>query len=121
MTEEKIICIGCPSGCLVTLKLDDKDDVVSIADAKCKEGRRYVLEEFHNPARVLTATVLTERSTHPLLPVRTNKPIPKSMLADAMLVLAHARAKPPLKLGQVVIPDLLGVGTDLIATTDLPD
>jgi len=119
--EEKIICIGCPLGCLVTLKLDAKGEVAEVTDAKCKEGQKYVVEEYKNPVRVLTATVLTEKSTRPLLSVRTSRPVPKKMLADAMLVLAQAKAKPPMKLGQVVIPNLLGTGADLVATADLPD
>jgi CxxC motif-containing protein len=118
--EEKIRCIGCPLGCLVTLTVDDKGEVVGIAGYQCKDGQKYVLDEYRNPMRVLTATVLTQGSSRPLLAVRTTRPILKTRLAEGMTVLAKARAKPPIKIGDVVIPNLLGTGADVVATTDLP-
>lgn len=118
--QERIVCIGCPLGCEVKLTVDEKGDVVDIADYKCKEGQKYVLEEYRNPVRVLTATVRTRSSVQPLLPVRTNRPIPKTMLHQGMLELAKVRAKPPIASGDVIIPDLLGTKAEVVATSDLP-
>ena len=119
MVEENIVCIGCPLGCRTTLKIDPHGDVVKITGYKCKEGRQYVLEEHRNPVRILTATIRTEKSPRPLLPVRTNRPIPKSKLKEATLALVRVKAKPPVKIGQVILPNLLNSGTDVIATDDL--
>ncbi len=118
--EERIICISCPLGCEVKLTVDDKGEVVDIAGHKCKEGQKYALEESRNPVRVLTATVLTESSVQPLLPVRTSRPIPKTMLLRGMLQLAILRAKPPIARGDVILPDLLGTKANVVATSDLP-
>lgn len=118
--EERIVCIGCPLGCEVKLTLDEKGEVVNIAGYKCKEGQKYVLEEYRNPARVLTATVLTRSSVQPLLAVRTNRPILKTMLHQGMLELAKVRAKPPIASGDVIIPNLLATKADVVATADLP-
>ena len=117
--QERIVCIGCPLGCSVRLTIDDNGEVIKIADNKCKEGEKYVIEEYKNPVRVLVATVLTRDSSHPLLPVRTNKPIVKGMLRQGMKELARFHAKPPLKAGQPVITNLLGTGADVIVTSDL--
>ena len=117
--EEKIICIGCPLGCSVNLTVDDKGEVTSITGNKCKEGEKYALDELRNPVRVLTATVLTEGSAQALLPVRTNKPIPKNLLLESMRVVARVKVKPPVKAGQVLLPNLLESGADLISTADL--
>lgn len=117
--EERIICIGCPMGCMATLTIDDKGQMVDIAGCKCKQGRKYVLEEYKSPVRVLTATVLTQGSAQPLLPVRTVTPIPKTKLAPGMMALAKATAKPPIKMGDVIISNLLGMGVDVVATSDL--
>jgi CxxC motif-containing protein len=119
MAEENIVCIGCPLGCRTTLKIDHRGDVVKITGYKCKEGRNYVLEEHRNPVRILTATIRTEKSPRPLLPVRTNRPILKSKLKEATLTLARVKAEPPVKVGQVVLPDLLNSGVDVVATDDL--
>jgi len=120
MKEAQIICVGCPLGCRATLKVSREGEVLEVTGCRCKEGRRYVVEEFHNPVRVLTATVLTEGSRVPLLAVRTSSPIPKEKLREAMKVLAKVRAKPPLRAGEVVLEDLSGTGVDLVATRDLP-
>jgi CxxC motif-containing protein len=119
MVEDKIVCIGCPLGCRTTLKIDDQGKVVQIMGYKCKEGRQYVLEEYRNPARILTATIRTEKSPRPLLPVRTNRPILKSKLKEATLALVRVRAKPPVKVGQVILPNLMNSGVDVVATDDL--
>ena len=118
--EERIICTGCPLGCEVKLTLNDENEVIGVADNKCKEGERYVLEEYKNPVRTLTATVLTQGSSQPLLAVRTSKPILKTKLTQGMVVLAKAKAKPPVKMGDVIIPNLLGIGVDVVASSDLP-
>jgi CxxC motif-containing protein len=121
MVEEMIVCVGCPLGCRTTLRIDRHGDVVKITGYKCKEGRQYVLREHRSPVRIFTATVLTEKSARPLLPVRTDKPILKSKLKEAVFALARFRAKPPVKIGQVIVPNLLNTGADLIATDDLLD
>ena len=119
MLEENIVCIGCPLGCRTTLRIDRHGNVVKITGYKCKEGRQYVLEEYHNPVRIFTTTVLTEKSSRPLLPVRTNRPILKSRLKEATLTLVRVRAKPPVRVGQVILPNLLNSGVDVVATDGL--
>lgn len=117
--EEKIICVGCPLGCGITLILDDKGEITEVSGNTCKEGKEYALEEFKNPVRVLTATVLTEGSEQLLLPVRTNKSIPKSRLRECMPFLAKVRAKPPVSVGQVIVPNIINIGADLVSTGEL--
>lgn len=116
--EEKIICIGCPIGCRVTLTIND-GEVVGTTGNKCKEGEKYVLEEHQNPVRVLTATVLTQGSSQPLLPVRTARPILKTKSLSGAIALAKVRVKPPIKIGDVVVSNLTGTGVDVVASTNL--
>ena len=117
--EEMIICVGCPLGCEVKLTLNDKNEVIGVDDNECKEGKGYALEEFTNPVRTLSATVLTKGSSQPLLPVRTSKPILKTLLAQSMTVIAKVRAEPPIKMGDIIVPNLLDTGVDLVASSDL--
>jgi len=117
-TEEKIICVGCPMGCLVTLSLSTRE-VMAIDGNKCKQGEQYVLEEYHNPVRILTTTLLTQGSSQPLLPVKTAKPIPKIKMMSGVRTLAKVRVKPPIKIGEVVAAKPAGIGADVVATADL--
>jgi len=119
MVEEKIVCIGCPLGCRTRLRIGDRRKVLKVLGYKCKQGREYVLEEYRNPVRILTATIRTEKSSRPLLPVRTNRPILKSKLKEATLALVRVRTKPPVKMGEIISPNLLNGGVDVVATDDL--
>jgi CxxC motif-containing protein len=37
-----------------------------------------------------------------------------------MKVLARVRVKPPIKLGEVIVPNILDTTADIIATSELP-
>ena len=119
--QVEIICVACPLGCGVTLTVDDKDEVTQVTGHKCKEGEPYAIEEYRNPIRVLTATVRTKDSKHLLLPVRTNKAIPRKLMRQGMYELAKVQARPPVKIGQPLITNLLDTGADIVATGDLVD
>jgi CxxC motif-containing protein len=121
MVKEEIICIGCPLGCRTLLRITKQGGGIEISGYKCKEGKHYVLEEYRNPVRIFTSTILTEKSGRPLLPVRTSRPILKSKLKEAALTLARLRAKPPIQAGQVILPNLLNTGVDVVATDDFLD
>jgi CxxC motif-containing protein len=117
--KEKILCVVCPGGCEITVSIDDNGKIAKVEGNECKEGRKYAIQEYKNPARILTGTVLTQSSLQPLLPVRTNKPIDKTRLIESMHILAKVRAKPSVKAGDILVPNLLNTGADLVATADL--
>jgi CxxC motif-containing protein len=117
--EEMIICVGCPLGCEIKLTLSDGDEVIEVGGNRCKEGKQYALEEFSNPVRTLTATVLTKDSSQALLPVRTSKPILKTLLRQGMDVIADTIVRAPIKMGDVIVPNLLDTGVNVIASSDL--
>jgi CxxC motif-containing protein len=107
-------------GCEITLTIDEKSDkVLNIEGNRCKQGKQYALAEYKNPVRVLTATVRTNSSKRPLLPVRTNKPISKDKMKDMMYVICKIVVKNPIKIGQVIEPNIMDTKVDLIATADL--
>ena len=117
--EHEIVCIRCPMGCRVELTVDDEGNVLSVANAQCKEGQEYAMAEYKSPVRVLTATVLTKGSAKKLLPVKTNRPIHKTRLMDCMGYISKIRVEPPVQIGQVIVSDILNLGADLISTDEL--
>jgi CxxC motif-containing protein len=118
MPQAEIICTGCPLGCRVTLKVSPEGTIESLTGNQCKEGKKYVTAEFQNPVRVFTAAVLTDGGGR-LLSVRTDKPVSKSRLHELMRAVAKVRVKPPVKMGQEIVHDILGTGANLIATGTL--
>lgn len=118
MQERYITCILCPRGCSLKVELD-KGKILSVKNNECEKGPRYANDEVYHPTRTLTTTVRVSGARLPLLPVRTNGPIPKDKVFDAMKVLAYTEAKAPITVGQVIYPNILGTGVDVIATRDM--
>jgi len=116
--KHEFLCINCPIGC--TLELTEEDgEILEIAGAECKVGEKYAEEEFRNPRRRVSTTVRVSGGTLPLLPVVSESPIPKKMIRDAVEVLAEVVVEAPVADGQVVYPDILGTGVDIVSSRKL--
>lgn len=114
MTE--LICIGCPKGC--HLKVDEENGY-AVTGNSCPIGAEYGANELKNPTRVLTSTVRIIGGLHDCLPVRTNKPIPKPLLLQAMAELKNVEVKSPVRMGDVIVSNILDTGADVIATRNM--
>jgi CxxC motif-containing protein len=114
---KKIICITCPKGCEAAVSKEG--DSIQIKGKICRKGKGHFIQEFTEPMRTLTSTVLVEGSSPRRLPVRTRGPIPKKDLFRAMDIVVQAWVRPPVRIGDVIIPNLLGTGVDLISSDDL--
>lgn len=120
MKVHEIICIGCPLACRIKLTVDNTGNISDIAEYQCKIGKEYAENEYKSPQRVLTATVKTEGSIRPLLPVRTNRPVPKAAIRDCMSALTDVKVRPVCTIGDVIVHNILGTGADVICTDNLP-
>ncbi len=118
MPEKELICVGCPLGCHVILLVNDKGATERITGNECKEGKEYIVAEYLAPVRIFTATINAEGGRH-LLPVRTDKPVHRSLMKEFMQALATMNLSPPMKRGEVIIYNFLGSGANLVATADL--
>ena len=115
MAKKRITCIVCPQGCDITVD-GDGDQIHSMTGQECKRGETYARDEFTHPLRILTSTVKVNGSSVPLVAVRTDKPIPKELLFAGMEEIKKVQATFPVKRGDIIIPNMLGTGTDLVAT-----
>lgn len=55
----------------------------------------------------------------PLVSVRTNPPIPKAQILEVMDEIIGVRVQAPIKVGDVLISDVLGTGCDVVATRNV--
>lgn len=115
----ELTCIECPKGCRISVDIQE-GKITSITGFKCKKGEPYARQEIENPERILTATVLARGLQVKLVPVRTDKPIPKSRLFEAVERIHALKIEKPLKTGEVIVKDFVLQGVDLIATRDVP-
>ncbi|MGB2706272.1 MAG: DUF1667 domain-containing protein [Candidatus Omnitrophota bacterium] len=117
MAIKKLVCIECPTGCHITVDIE-KNKVLKISGNKCPKGEKYALSEAKNPMRVLTTSVLVEGMPFKMLAVKTDKPIPKAKLFEAMRKVKKIRLKKPVHVGGVVASNFMGRGVNLIATKE---
>lgn len=107
-----MICIGCPKGC--HLVYDEKDGAVT--GYSCDRGLEYAKEEATEPKRIVTSTVILEGADLARLPVKTNRPLPKDMMTDAVKLLDGLIIKSPVKSGDVVYENIFDMQIDFVAT-----
>ncbi len=118
MTKKEMVCVSCPIGCAITVELDDSNEVVSVTGNTCPRGDKYARQECTHPERMLTSTVKLEGGKLPVVSVKSASPIPKEMLFEAMKEINKVTLNAPVKIGDVVIKNILGTGVDIIATND---
>ena len=116
MTRE-LTCIVCPRGCQIKVDLAPDGSILTVAGNACPRGKQYAVDECTHPMRTVTSTV---RSTDGrMVPVKTNRTIPKELIFACMKEINRATVTLPVRIGDNVIPNLLGTGADLVVTADL--
>ncbi|TFG06968.1 MAG: DUF1667 domain-containing protein [Promethearchaeota archaeon] len=116
-----IRCIVCPTGCEIQVKKDQDTGEVSFEGYTCKRGLEYAQQEFYEPKRILTTTIRVKNGFLPLIPVRTDGPILKNKLKDALKEIAVKEINAPIKMGDVLIENIVDTGANLIASRDLSE
>lgn len=118
-TKHQYTCINCPLSCSLELT-EENGEVISVTGNDCKVGAKYAEQEFRDPRRVVTTTVRVKHGLLPLLPVRSTTTLPERQVCEAVAALSVVTVQAPVKAGQVIVPDVLGTGADIIASRDLP-
>lgn len=112
---KKIICINCPKGCHLAIDTDK----MTVEGNNCIKGKEYGLNEVMNPVRIITTTVKVDGGDHKLLPVKTEKAIPKDFNFKCIEILNLLVIKAPIKVGDVILKNILGTGVDIIACRNI--
>ncbi len=116
--QESLICVSCPMGCHLDITIPDEGEWM-VEGNQCKRGITYAKTELTNPCRVLTTTVKVTNGFLNRVPVRTTDAIPKGMLFKAMNVINQVELPAPVKVGDVIIKDLLATGVDVVASRSM--
>lgn len=113
--KKELICISCPLGCNLTVDIENK----IVTGNTCKRGEVYGINEVINPIRVITSTVKVIGGTLPVLPVKTNGAISKGLNFEAMKIINDITVFAPIKLGDIIIKNILNTGVDVISTRSM--
>ena len=92
--------------------------LTGLSGNKCPKGGEYARQEIENPMRILTSSVVAEDLDMKMVPVRTNRPVPKGMLFPAMDEIKKFRLARAVRAGDILIADLLGTGADVVSARD---
>ena len=112
----KMICINCPKGC--ELDVEKIGDDVVVTGHACPRGEAYGKAELVNPTRMVTGLVRVAGMRKPL-PVKTKTAVPKAKINDVLFALSQTTVQLPVKIGDVIVPDVAGTGVDVVATANL--
>ncbi|HHW48234.1 MAG TPA: DUF1667 domain-containing protein [Clostridiaceae bacterium] len=113
---KNLTCIICPIGCNIEVEIK-KGEIVSIKGYSCKRGEEYAKSECKNPLRTITTTVFTIDGK--VLPVKTDKPVPKEKLFDCMKAIKSTKVSLPIEIGKVIIENIEGTGSNVISTNNM--
>ncbi len=103
--ERELTCIVCPIGCTLKVALDD-GKVIDVKGNTCPRGKVYAETECTAPMRMVTSTVRCTNGE--IVPVKTDRPIPKDKVFEAMQMIKSASPVLPITLGDVIIKDVFG-------------
>lgn len=108
--EGSTTCILCPNGC----QLEWTDG--KIVGNRCPRGAAFGRQEREAPERSVTTVILTEAGT--LLPVRTDKPVPKEMALDIIEFCKRQVVATECCLNDVLFENVLATGANIIACAE---
>lgn len=113
----EMTCIVCPNGC--KLQIDDSGEEVKVTGNQCKRGAAFAVTELTHPMRTICSTVSTAFAETPVVPVRVSAEIPKERIFDVMREINTVKVTERLGTRDAVIKDVLGLGVDVIITSDI--
>jgi CxxC motif-containing protein len=121
MAAEKkhFVCVVCPIGCEIDV-VHDGSKIISMEGNKCEKSEEFVTQELIEPMRILTTTLRIQGSKWPVIPVRTDRAVPKRLFPRIMRRLRRIKLQAPVNMLDVVVRDVLRTGANIIATRTMP-
>ena len=110
---DTVTCTLCPNGCQIRF------DGEKYEGNRCPRGVKFAEEERISPKRMVTTTVKTEDGR--LLPVRTDRAVPKGSVRDVIKSLNKMIVRTPVKCGDIILrfTDASGETAAVIASSDM--
>ena len=94
MEKRDLTCIGCPLGCQITVTMEN-GEVTDVKGNTCARGNLAAVS------------------------VKTKDVIPKGKIFDILDEIKPVVVKAPVKIGDVIVPNVAGTGVDVIATKNI--
>ena len=92
-------------------------EIVNIEGFTCPRGKQYAIDECTHPMRTVTSTART--SDGGVVAVKTDRTIPKELMFDCMKEINKTVATLPVRIGDILIENLLGTGANVVITANM--
>ena len=115
MKNRELTCICCPLGCALEVTLEGKE-VKNVKGNSCNRGAEYAVKECTNPTRIVTSIVEVINGDIPMVPVKTEKDIPKDKITECIKEMKGIRVKAPINIGDIIIENVAGTSINIVAT-----
>ena len=119
INEKEIICVICPNSCRLTVSEEKDTKEIKVEGHLCPRGKKYGISEYSNPVRMLITTMRIEDGKLPIIPIRSTEAIPKSLLLDAVKIVNEEHCIAPIKMGEILIDNILNTGISVVASRNL--
>lgn len=116
MTQNRLTCIICPMGCNIEAEFSN-GKLINIKGNLCKRGKEYLINELTNPVRTITTTIRISNGN--MLPVKTDKPVPKEKVFDCIKAINQKTISLPINIGNVIIKNIEGTGANVVSTKNM--
>lgn len=117
-TTMELTCIRCPMGCQIHVELSD-GAVTSVTGNTCRRGEEYARTEAVAPVRTVTSTVRATGGERPVVAVKTVPDVPKKDIFAVMEAVRRLTVAAPVHIGDVLLANIAGTGSDLVASAEL--
>ncbi len=114
---DDLTCIGCPMGCQLEIQKDEEK--ILVEGNECARGKEYAVQEIKDPRRALSSVVSIIGAEHTVLPVKTDRPIPRDAQMQVIDELRKLYVYAPVHNGQILKENIAGTGANLIATREM--
>ena len=89
---------------------------LSISGNLCPRGKQYAIDECTDPRRVVTSTVRSADGG--VVSCKTSGSVPKALIFEVMAVINKTVAPASVKIGDVLVKNVLDTGADIVATSN---
>jgi CxxC motif-containing protein len=113
--KKHFVCVVCPIGCEIDVVYDG-GRIISMEGNKCEKSEEFVSQELIEPMRILTTTVRIQGARWGVIPVRSDKAVPKRLFPHIMKKLRRIKLQAPVSMLDVVVKDIVGTGVNIITT-----
>jgi CxxC motif-containing protein len=111
---DRLTCVLCPLGC--ELEVTGTRERPEVGGNQCEKGIDFAIEEVLDPKRNLATSVPLKNSATRMVSVRLSGRVPRELIFPILAEISRLRPEAPVRRGQILIPNVLRSGVDVIAT-----